>query len=215
MEKTYIPNISCISNILDYFEKLSQSPQAAAPSSPPTPVAPMAAPRSLGVPHVHPSQYRFLDRAAVSAEPLSISEYHMFRDFLDWDVASRHIETNVAPLFFAYINWSEFLKTHPIGVAEINRIGIKPRWLTPELLLTYQPLLSEEIEVLTDVMDTEMWHVISRTQNLDEWFMDKYAEQLDWEEIFTHQRLRPEFRARHAHRVSADYLELFAMQLPQ
>ena len=168
------------------------------------------------VPSVTPAQYKFINWTAVSEEKLSMVEYYRYAENLDWTVASKHIDAEIAPLFAEYIDWPVFVSTHPIGLKNLKSTGAPLHTIKPRVILKHQPLTNTELESYVRVMDisdshpVSLWHVICHSQLLFEEFIEKNADKLDWEGIFACQaHLGKEFLRKHRQRVSRDFVETF------
>lgn len=166
------------------------------------------------IPDVHASQYRFLNWAEISKEPLTSEQYFKYAAHLDWDLVSQHISAEMALIFHHKINWDVFIRTHPVGLAVLSRLNIPAASWSLAAIVEHQPLTAAELDNLLFECDAAtiaaMLDIAARTQTLDELFMLKHEQLLDWEVVFMHQALSRDFYNRNKHRVSEMFLEVFA-----
>lgn len=166
------------------------------------------------IPDVHTSQYRFLNWAEISKEPLTSEQYFKYAAHLDWDLVSHHISVEMALIFHHKINWDIFIRTHPVGLATLNSLNIPAASWSLAAIIEHQPLSAAELDNLLFECDgattAAMLDIAARTQTLDELFMLKHEQYLDWEVVYMHQALSRDFYNSNKHRVSEMFLEVFA-----
>lgn len=123
--------------------------------------------------------YKKINRASgVDEEEKANNEYNKVFDMLKSAIMYNLHVTDIEPEKFQ-LNYDEVLDTAS-GCTKIAN-----KYITDKTAI--------------DRLD---WTGISRFQRLPEWFIEKYANVLNWKEIFANQKLSEEFRARYRHKLS-------------